>query len=769
MKKSRILCLVLALIMMLSVVACNKTNDNQNQNQGENNNQQENNTPDNPDTPDNPEGPQPPVDDGTLKVDTVDLDTLDMHALYAECDAIYDEVFGEYSDLYLAARAETKDIDQRFANMAIAEAKLLETGVTLPNYDQSGSYGMSPVIPHTAPSIAWGVDSSSIREYQNALVCETFLTPDERAELTAKWLELRGTGTWLEWAKQWAADNGHTLTDTINYVFSSSDMPTNWDVLTSSGGNDSFPVAGTLDSLLNYDTENELRPSLAESYEVSDDGLTYTFHIRKGVQWVNYQGSPIGAEVTADDFVAALQHMYDDKNGPTYILSPVIVNLAAYDSGEITDFSQVGIKAVDDYTLQYTLVEATPWFITCAGYTIMYPMNRAYYQSQGGKFGQEYDPSAADYTYGTDPQHIAYCGMYLISNFTEKNTMNFVANPTYWNKDNVTIKNINLRYIDGTDPLAIYNGTMRDHIYNMGVSLGENQRPLAESTVVPDDPDGKTYFEKYAYVSNANGKYGFMWWVNLNRTSYKNYNDGAMPSTQTVTQAERTHAALLNHNFRMALVMSVDRGATNAPVMGEETKELSLINSFVPGDFVSLTADTTVDINGTPTTFKAGTYYGEILQAQITADGYPMKVWDPEGNDGAGSSKGFEGWYNPEAAKEYLDKAIEELAAEGILINEEYPIYLDTAGATYSPNGQLGDNAAKQSIESALGGLVKFNIVESATSTEFGYATFNGFAGYRMNYDYQGGSGWAPDYGDPQTYLDVMLPEGDFIMFAGMY
>lgn len=71
-----------------------------------------------------------------------------------------------------------------------------------------------------------------------------------------------------------------------------------------------------------------------------------------------------------------------------------------------------------------------------------------------------FDNSAASYTYGKTPSDIAYCGPYLVSNFTSENTIVFTANPAYWNKDNITIKTLTWLYNDGQDALKGYNDTM---------------------------------------------------------------------------------------------------------------------------------------------------------------------------------------------------------------------------------------------------------------------------------------------------------------------
>ena len=108
----------------------------------------------------------------------------------------------------------------------------------------------------------------------------------------------------------------------------------------------------------------------------------------------------------------------------------------------------------------------------------------------------------------------------------------------------------------------------------------------------------------------------------------------------------RTNLAMENKNFRLAIVTALDRSVYNATTQGDDLKYTNLVNSYVPGTFVSLEEDVTVKIGGEDKTFKKGTYYGEILQAQLDADGIKVKVWDPTADEGVGSSAGFDGWYN---------------------------------------------------------------------------------------------------------------------------
>ena len=94
-------------------------------------------------------------------------------------------------------------------------------------------------------------------------------------------------------------------------------------------------------------------PSLAEDWSVSKDGLTYTYKLRKGVKWYTSEGEEY-AEVTAHDFVTGLKHVADGKSDG--VSHPKFnQGLDAYMTGETNDFSTVGVKALDDYTVEYTL------------------------------------------------------------------------------------------------------------------------------------------------------------------------------------------------------------------------------------------------------------------------------------------------------------------------------------------------------------------------------------------------------------------------------
>ncbi|MGM9605368.1 MAG: ABC transporter substrate-binding protein [Faecousia sp.] len=674
---------------------------------------------------------------------------------YDENSAIlYDFVL---SDFY-AAYEEAKAIDnasEAWAKMAMAEAKLLEAGVMLPLTTRGGNYAISRVAPGTVTPILYGNDQD---RFQNCLITTEFITAADRAEMKQHYNEVKGTGTYLEWAKNYLTEKGYTLTDTYGYPSYTSD-PKTWDYMATSRAADSEAIVNGIEMLLEYDVEGVQQPALATGYTVSDDGLTYTFTIREGCIWVDSQGRKV-ADVKADDFVAGFQHMLDAMGGLEFLVDGIIAGAHEYINQETTDFSTVGVKALDDYTLEYTLEAPCRYFVTMLGYNPFAPMSREYYVSQGGKFGEEYDPSAETYTYGTSPNNIAYVGPYVVTNFTSENTIVFQANESYWNADNVNIKNITWVYNDGSDVTKGYNDAKAGIV--SGIGLTTNTVELAKQ-------DG--LFDTYAYISSTEAS-SFMGFMNINRTVYANTNDEkAVVSPKTEEQAIETAVAMLSQNFRLALCTAWDRAAQNAQKVGEELKLNSLRNSYTPGNFVTLTEDVTVDLNGESVTFPAGTNYGEIMQAQITADGYPMVVYDPTMDDGAGSSDGFDGWYNPDAAMKYMEAAVAELAEVGIEVSAENPITIDLPYPTNSETYVNSEMAVKKSVEASLGGLVVINLVECVDYNEWYYAGYYTDFGYEANYDSYDLSGWGPDYGDPATYLDTFLPDyaGYMIKCIGIY
>ena len=254
---------------------------------------------------------------------------------------IYLAAMGEFYDAYMAA-FEAETLSERWALMAISEAKFLESGVATPMYTAGGCYAMSRVPFRAGGYAAWLGDRVY---YDQMVITNEIITTEDYDHLVEMWYELTGTGTYTQSAVDYLTEQGYTFTDTATTTFDR--VGTTWDFLSDGDYHDD---ASFVDYLYQYNSEGELQPHLATSYDVSEDGLTYTFYIREGVVWVDSQGRQV-AELTADDWVAGLQHVADAGGSAINMLLGVLEGIDGYVYGDTTDFSTVGVKALDDHTL----------------------------------------------------------------------------------------------------------------------------------------------------------------------------------------------------------------------------------------------------------------------------------------------------------------------------------------------------------------------------------------------------------------------------------
>ena len=726
-----------------------------------------------------------------------DLSDDDYSAFWEEyiqtSTALYFSELGDFYELYTDAK-EAETTSERYGLMAIAEAKLMEAAVMVPTTADGGSYAISRVASNTVPTVLWGNDSY---RYHQAVVTENFITSEDRTALKAMYNEMLGddTKTGADYnaaVKTYLEEKNYKIKDTYSLAYNAN--VNIWDVLATSRATDSEVLVNTYDGLFEYDELGELQPALADRYVVSDDGLNYYFHIRTkdannegGAVWTDVNGSYY-ADVTADDFVAGFQHMMDAAGGLEYLVEGIIDGATEYISGTDTDFSNVGVAAgtydeatktwtagsVDSTTgkqsgewVCYTLESECSYFLTMLGYGVFAPMNRAYFRANGGAFGLSAfkdASSATSYTYAKSQSSILYCGPYRITGYTADTEIVFQANTSYWNYDNINIKKITWLYNDGSDATKAYTDAKAGTI---------DITTLNSTTVTTAQNDGN--LAQYGYVTET-GSTSYMAFYNLNRIATADSYDGRAATSMSSEDLARTDTAMQNVHFRRALSYAFDRTSYNAAAVGSALATTSLRNTYTPGNFVYITEAFEYDLDGDSVIsedekFEAGTYYGEIMQAQITADDVDIKVWDSESQ----SSDGFDGWYSAENAISELKIAISELAAEGVEISASNPIQIDyiwySASATWSQRGY----AYQRSLESVLvddngDSLVKVNLID-ATENEFYYSGYYTDYGYEANYTMYDLSGWGPDYGDPSTYLDTFLPylEGYMTKCIGLF
>lgn len=481
---------------------------------------------------------------------------------------------------------------------------------------------------------------------------------------------------------------------TFSYVYAMD--PSSLDYSVTSKSSTSDVIANVVDGLLENDKYGNLIPSLAEDWSVSKDGLTYTYKLRKGVKWYTSDGEEY-AEVKAKDFVTGLKHAADGKSDGLSLIQDSIKGLAEYISGESNDFSTVGVKAVDDYTVEYTLNKPESFWNSKVTTATMLPVNEEFLNSKGSDYG------------APTPSGILYNGPYFLKSLTSKSVIEYEKNPNYWDKDNVKIDNIKLTFYDGSDQESLIRS------FTQGAYTTARLFPTSSNF----ESTKQEYGDKIVYSPQEATSYYLT--VNVNRQSYN--------KTAKTDEAQKTSTkeALLNKNFRQALNFALDRHSYTAQLNGEEGANKIIRNSLVPHDYVQVGEKT----------------FGELAQAELVSYGDQWK--DVALTDGKDTI------YSPEKAKVAFAKAKEELQAKGVT----FPIHLDIPVEQTDVIAVQQTNSLKQSIESSLGTENVIVDVLQMTDNEKISITSQAKVPSQKDYDLNG-TGWGPDYQDPATYLNIL-------------
>lgn len=492
------------------------------------------------------------------------------------------------------------------------------------------------------------------------------------------------------------SSSSKTSGKTYNYVYGGD--PATLDYVSTNKKNMTTAVSNGVDGLFDNDQYGNLKPSVAESWSVSQDGLTYTYKIRKGVKWYTSDGEEY-ADVTAKDFVTGLKHAADTKSEAIYLLQNSVKGLNDYVSGDNKNFADVGIKAIDDHTLQYTLSEPEPYWNSKLTYSVTWPVNADFLKSKGKDFGKS-----------TDPTSILYNGPFLLKSLTTKSSIEFVKNENYWDKDNVHFDNVKLTYDDGTDQESLERN-FTDGVYNLARLFPTSSN---YSKVAKQYKDDIYYTQPGAAVEGVG--------INIDRQTYGH------TSKENDQQKSSTKAALLNKDFRQSLSFAINRTNYAAQLNGKEAGKTAVRNIFVKPDFVQ--AD--------------GKNFGAMVMEQLPAFG---DEWA-----GVNLADSQDGLYNPEKAKAEFAKAKAALQAEGV----QFPIHLDVPVNQTNKIYVNQVQSLKESVESALG---KDNVVldlHQMSSDDFYNITYSAANAAAEDWDLSVGVAWEPDYLDPSTYLDVL-------------
>ncbi len=261
-------------------------------------------------------------------------------------------------------------------------------------------------------------------------------------------------------------------------------------------------IADYTDGLTQMDAEGGAIPAIAESWDISDDGTVYTFHLREDAVWSN------GEPVTAADFVFGWQRAVDPANASeySYMLSDIgqVVNAAEIIAGE-KDVSELGVKAVDDKTLEVTLNVPVSYFLSLMYFPTYYPVNQAFFESVSD-------------TFGTSPETVLSNGAFVLDSYEPAATaFHLTKNPDYYDADKIQLPGLNYQVIqDSQQALMSFQTGALDTVLVGGEQVEQ----------VQDDPQFLTVGA------------GYLWYVS--------------PNIKDVPE-------LANQNIRMALTYAINR------------------------------------------------------------------------------------------------------------------------------------------------------------------------------------------------------------------
>ena len=183
-----------------------------------------------------------------------------------------------------------------------------------------------------------------------------------------------------------------------------------------------YVLINCFEGLVTYDSTGTLVPGNAESWDISDDGLTYTFHLRDGLKWSD------GSDLTAEDYVYTIQRVLTPATAAQYVsmATDYIKNAQEYYDGTATA-DDLGVKALDDKTLEITLIQPTSYFIDILSMWTFSPVQKATVEANGDKWSTEADTYICN-------------GPFKIASMSMNENVILEKNENYWDAENVTLE-----------------------------------------------------------------------------------------------------------------------------------------------------------------------------------------------------------------------------------------------------------------------------------------------------------------------------------------
>lgn len=480
------------------------------------------------------------------------------------------------------------------------------------------------------------------------------------------------------------------IKDLVTFETSNREME-NYCILNSQQAADLNVLCNCIEGLLETNNYGKLVQGLAETWEPSDGGLTWTFHLRKGVKWVDINGKEM-ADCTSEDFVTALEFILNyHKNEAANTSMPFALIKGSEDYYEYTkslskeealalDYTKflemVGIATPDEYTVVYTCPAPKPYFDTVATYNCLYPASKKLIDQLG-----------VEGFLAADNTKIWYNGPYILKECVLGNEKRLEKNPTYWDKNCTLFDSVTIKIVESLDNAI--------QLYQTG-ELHNVDLTQANLETINNNKNNEFHDQ---LVEKLPTKYSFQYHFNYHRLN----EDGS--------EDTNWNTAVANLNFRLAWYYGIDF-----------TKSFERGNSINPFKCENNTY----------------TYPGLVYMSDGTE--YTQYVKDKLGIPAYNGKAPVR--YNKEKGQEYKQKAMEELKAKGVTFPIEVNYYFIAGSQTALDSA----NVLKQIFSECLGDdfvTLKLNTYVKSRNKEV-------IAPKLQSFDT---SGWGADYGDPMNFL----------------
>ncbi|MGA4466509.1 peptide ABC transporter substrate-binding protein [Bacillus bombysepticus] len=223
------------------------------------------------------------------------------------------------------------------------------------------------------------------------------------------------------------------------------EIPT-MDVTKATDGESMNVMRNVFEGLYTFGKGNNLVPGVAKSYDVSEDKKIYTFHLREGAKWSN------GTPVTAKDFAFSWKRAVNPDTAAEYAFLFFDIKNAEEINKKELPVEQLGVKAIDDKTLEVQLEKPVPYFVSLTAFPTFLPINQSYFEEQGKQ-------------YGLEAKHIIYNGAFKLDKWKHEQSFQLQKNPTYWDAKTVRLDEIHFDIVkDKATEVNLYESGQIDRV-----------------------------------------------------------------------------------------------------------------------------------------------------------------------------------------------------------------------------------------------------------------------------------------------------------------